>query len=147
MKVINKILNGINFDKLITCFNVGGIMAVINLVFGKIDYSFGFLMLVMLLDYITGLMCAISAKNLSSHKATTGLLKKFFVLIYVIIAHHLDMMLGTDYIRIGVCYMYGAGEVISIIENGSKLGVPVPEPIKKALEIMQSNSKDENEDE
>jgi len=113
-------------------------MTFINLVFGKIDYSFGFLMLVMLLDYITGLMCGWLDKSISSDKATRGLFKKLFVFIYVIIAHHLDVMLDKDYVRVMVCYAYAVGEVISIIENGTKLGVPVPEPIKKALELLNT---------
>lgn len=116
-------------------------MTIINLLFGKMDYSFGFLMLVMIIDYLTGLLCGYSDKSLSSEKATKGLFKKMFVLIYVIIGHHLDMMLHVEFVRIGICYMYAAGEVLSIIENGTKLGVPVPEPIKKALEMM--NTKDE----
>jgi toxin secretion/phage lysis holin len=120
---------------------MGGVMTIINLVFGKIDYSFTFLMMVMVIDYLTGLACGWSDKSLSSDKATKGLFKKMFVLIYVIIAHHLDIMLKVDFCRIGICYMYAAGEVLSIIENGTKLGVPVPEPIKKALSIMNKETK------
>jgi toxin secretion/phage lysis holin len=126
------------FDKFMYCITTGAVMTFINLVFGKIDYSFGFLMLVMLLDYITGLMCGWLDKSISSDKATRGLFKKLFVFIYVIIAHHLDVMLDKDYVRVMVCYAYAAGEVISIIENGTKLGVPVPEPIKKALELLNT---------
>lgn len=126
------------FDKFMYCITTGAVMTFINLVFGKIDYSFGFLMLVMLLDYITGLMCGWLDKSISSDKATRGLFKKLFVFIYVIIAHHLDVMLDKDYVRVMVCYAYAVGEVISIIENGTKLGVPVPEPIKKALELLNT---------
>jgi toxin secretion/phage lysis holin len=126
------------FDKFMYCITTGAVMTFINLVFGKIDYSFGFLMLVMLLDYITGLMCGWLDKSISSDKATRGLFKKLFVFIYVIIAHHLDVMLDIDYVRVMVCYAYAVGEVISIIENGTKLGVPVPEPIKKALELLNT---------
>jgi toxin secretion/phage lysis holin len=117
---------------------MGAFMTYVNLVFGKLDYSFIFLMLVMGLDYLTGLLCGWVDKSLSSNKATRGLFKKFFIFVYVIIAHHLDVMLHVNYVRIGICYMYAAGEVLSIIENGTKLGVPIPEPIKKALELMNS---------
>ena len=128
-------------ERFVTCVEMGGVMTIINLVFGKIDYSFTFLMMVMIIDYLTGLACGWSDKSLSSDKATKGLFKKMFVLIYVIIAHHLDIMLKVDFCRIGICYMYAAGEVLSIIENGTKLGVPVPEPIKKALSIMNKETK------
>ena len=65
------------------------------------------------------------------------------VLIYVMLAHHLDILLGVDYVKVGVCYMYAIGEVLSIIENGVVLGLPVPTPIKKALEMI--NGGDDNE--
>lgn len=126
------------FDRFMSCVTMGAFMTCVNLVFGKLDYSFIFLMLVMGLDYLTGLLCGWVDKSLSSNKATRGLFKKFFIFVYVIIAHHLDVMLHINYVRIGVCYMYAAGEVLSIIENGTKLGVPIPEPIKKALELMNS---------
>ena len=127
-------------ERFLACVEIGGVMTFINLVFGKIDYSFTFLMMVMIIDYLTGLACGWADKSLSSNKATKGLFKKMFVLIYVIIAHHLDIMLKVDFCRIGICYMYAAGEVLSIIENGTKLGVPVPEPIKKALKIMNKET-------
>ena len=127
-------------ERFLACVEIGGVMTFINLVFGKIDYSFTFLMMVMIIDYLTGLACGWADKSLSSNKATKGLFKKMFVLIYVIIAHHLDIMLKVDFCRIGICYMYAAGEVLSIIENGTKLGVLVPEPIKKALKIMNKET-------
>ena len=123
-------------DRFMTCVGLGGLATVFNLTIGKMDYSLAFLMLVMVIDYLTGLMCGWLDKSLSSEKAIRGLFKKLFVFVYVIIGHHMDMMLHVDYVRIGICYMYAAGEVLSIIENGTKLGVPVPEPLKKALEIM-----------
>ena len=123
-------------DRFMTCVGLGGLATVFNLTIGKMDYSLAFLMLVMVIDYLTGLMCGWLDKSLSSEKAIRGLFKKLFIFVYVIIGHHMDMMLHVDYVRIGICYMYAAGEVLSIIENGTKLGVPVPEPLKKALEIM-----------
>ena len=127
-------------ERFMTCVEIGGLMTIVNLIFGKIDYSFTFLMMVMVIDYLTGLACGWADKSLSSNKATKGLFKKFFVLVYVIIGHHMDIMLHVDFVRAGICYMYAAGEVLSIIENGTKLGVPVPEPIKKALKIMNGDN-------
>jgi toxin secretion/phage lysis holin len=127
-------------ERFMTCVEIGGLMTIVNLIFGKIDYSFTFLMMVMVIDYLTGLACGWTDKTLSSNKATKGLFKKLFVLVYVIIGHHMDIMLHVNFVRTGICYMYAAGEVLSIIENGTKLGVPVPEPIKKALKIMNSDN-------
>ena len=69
-------------------------------------------------------------------------MKKLMIFVYVMIAHHLDVLLSVNYVRIGVCYMYAVGEVLSIIENGVTLGLPVPEPIKKALEMIDGGEKE-----
>jgi len=59
------------------------------------------------------------------------------IIVYVMLAHHFDVLLSINYIRMGVCYMYIVSETISIFENGVKLGVEIPGPIKNALEILQ----------
>lgn len=123
-------------QKFSTCVGVGGMLTLIEHLFGTFDCSLEFLLTVIVLDYITGLMCGWYNHDLESNKATRGLFKKMFIFIYIIIAHRLDVMLKVDYIRIGVCYMYAVGEVLSIMENGTKLGLPVPTPIQKALKIL-----------
>lgn len=126
-----------NLEHFFTCFGGGVILTVLNFLIGKVDYSISFLFIVIILDFITGMMSGALNHKLSSSACTKGLCKKLMVFIYIIIAHHMDMLLHLDYIRIGVCYLYATGEILSIIENGTKIGVPVPEPIKKALEIIQ----------
>ena len=135
-------------EKLILCVGTGTIITIIENLFGHIDKSLCFLCLVMVLDFATGLMCGATNHELSSEVCTKGLFKKLFILIYVMVAHHLDNLLNVDYIRSAVCYMYATGEVLSIIENGVVLGVPIPTPIKKALEVLNSNNEggEENED-
>lgn len=114
-------------------------LTIIEHLFGTFDCSLEFLLIVIVLDYITGLMCGWANHDLESNKATKGLFKKMFIFIYIIIAHRLDVMMHVDYIRIGVCYMYAVGEVLSIMENGTKLGLPVPTPIQKALKILNES--------
>ena len=126
-------------QKFSTCVGVGGMLTIIEHLFGTFDCSLEFLLIVIVLDYITGLMCGWYNHDLESNKATRGLFKKMFIFIYIIIAHRLDAMLKVDYIRIGVCYMYAVGEVLSIMENGTKLGLPVPTPIQKALKILNES--------
>ena len=123
-------------QKFSTCVGVGGMLTIIEHLFGRFDCSLEFLLIVIVLDYITGLMCGWYNHDLESNKATRVLFKKMFIFIYIIIAHRLDVMLKVDYIRIGVCYMYAVGEVLSIMENGTKLGLPIPTPIQKALKIL-----------
>lgn len=132
-----------NFDGFMVCLLTGSGLTVLQDLFGKFDKSLGFLCLVMVLDFITGLLCGWFEKELSSEVCTKGLFKKLFIFVYVIIGNYLDRLLGTDYIRIGICYMYATGEVLSIIENGVRLGVPIPTPIKKALEILNGGNEDD----
>lgn len=133
-------------QKFSTCVGVGGMLTIIEHLFGTFDCSLEFLLIVIVLDYITGLMCGWYNHDLESNKATRGLFKKMFIFIYIIIAHRLDVMLKVDYIRIGVCYMYAVGEVLSIMENGTKLGLPVPTPIQKALKILNETVEVEDKD-
>lgn len=131
------------FDKFMVCLMTGTWLTVLQDLFGVYDKSFGFLLLVMVLDFITGLGVAWKEKKVSSTICINGLFKKLFVLVYVIIAYHLDVLLGVDYIRTAVCYLYATGEVISIIENGSNLGVPIPKPIVKVLEKLNGGEDDD----
>lgn len=132
-----------NIGKFITCVLMGGGVTILENLFGTYDKSLGFLCLVIVLDFITGVLCGFSEHTLSSDVCTKGLFKKLFVFVYVIIGNHMDIMLNTDYIRAGICYMYATGEVLSIIENGVRLGVPIPTPIKKALEIINGGGEDD----
>lgn len=136
-----------SFDKFMTCLTTGGILTLIELLFGKVDYSMVFLFIAMATDFLTGVMVGFNQKTLSSKICINGLMRKCMVLIYVMLGHHLDVLLHVDYVRMGVCYMYATGEVLSIFENGVKLGVPIPEPIKKALKLLNNDDEDEEEDE
>ena len=131
-------------DKLLVCVSTGTILTVIESLCGAIDKSLSFLCLVMITDFITGLLCGAEEHNLSSDICIQGLFKKLFILVYVIIGHWLDVLIDVNYIRTAICYMYATGEVLSIIENGVRLGVPIPEPIKKALSVI--NGGEDNED-
>lgn len=59
------------------------------------------------------------------------------IMIFVLIAYRLDIMIGTDYIRNAVIIAFITNEVISIIENAGLMGVPVPDVIKKGIDILQ----------
>ncbi len=95
----------------------------------------------MVTDFLTGLMCGAYNKNLSSDICIKGLMKKLLILVYVMIGHQVDVLLNLDYVRIGVCYMYAVGEVLSIIENCVTLCVTVPEVIVKALDMINGGEK------
>lgn len=130
-----------SFDGFMTCLLSG---AILTTLFGELNKALIFLFVMMVLDLVTGIMCGAYTHTVSSSICIKGLMKKFMVLVYIIIAHFTDYLLDVDYVKTGVCYMYGVGEVISIIENGVILGVPIPKPILKALEIIHGGDDDEN---
>ena len=131
------------FDRFMTCLTTGTLITALELIFGKCDRTLIVLLVCMFFDLITGVLCGVKEEKLSSNICFNGLKRKLFILIYVIIGNQLDLLLQVDYIRIAVCSMYIVNEIISIIENGTLLGVPVPKPIQKVLEII--NDKKEGE--
>lgn len=101
--------------------------------------------LFMAADYITGLICAakgLSRKSesgtLSSKAGFEGLLKKGVMLLVVLIAYQLDQALGSAVLHNAVVCFYIANEGISIMENSALLGVPWPDKLQDALEMIGS---------
>ena len=82
-------------------------------------------------DYVTGLVCAIIDKQLSSAIGFKGIAKKVFMLVLVGLAFMLDKAVGTEVLRNVTILFYIANEGISILENAGKIGVPYPEKIKR----------------
>ena len=113
--------------------------------FGGWDVALSILITFMILDYITGVIWAYIQKNLNSEVGFKGLVKKCTILIVLIVGSMLDRLLnsGEWVFRTWVAYFYIANEGISLLENISNLGVPIPAKIKDALE--QLNNKEESE--
>lgn len=114
-------------------------------IFGGWDAALSILIIFMVLDYLTGVIYAYTVKSLNSEVGFKGLIKKCMILVVLIIGVMLDRMLGngTWVFRTLVCYFYIANEGVSLLENISNLGVPIPNKIKNALE--QLNKDDEQE--
>ena len=115
-------------------------------IFGSWDLALQVLIIFMVLDYVTGVIYAYINKMLNSEVGFKGLIKKCMILAVLIVAVELDRMLGntgTWVFRTLVAYFYIANEGISLLENISNLGVPIPNKIRNALE--QLNKDDEQE--
>ena len=78
-----------------------------------------------------------STGALESRAGFKGLCRKCMTLLFVLVAYRLDIMIGTDYIRNAVIIAFCANEAISIIENAGLMGVPIPEVITKAVDVLQ----------
>ena len=98
-------------------------------------------------DYITGLMCAVIDKKLSSEVGFKGICRKVLIFILVGIANILDVdVIGTGSIlRTAVIFFYLSNEGVSLLENAAYLGLPVPEKLKAVLEQLHGRSEDEKE--
>lgn len=89
-------------------------------------------------DYISGVLAAIAHRELSSAVGFTGIAKKILIFTLVGLAHILDTYLlqGADALRMVVIFFYISNEGISLIENATRLGLPVPPQIQQVLRTM-----------
>lgn len=100
------------------------------------------------IDYITGVMCAVNDRKLSSAVGFRGICRKVLIFLLVGIANILDIhVVGTgSVLRTAVIFFYISNEDVSLLENASHLGLPVPEKIKEVLEQLHDRSESEGED-
>ena len=99
------------------------------------------------IDYITGVMCAINDKTLSSEVGFRGICRKVLIFLLVGIANILDVqVIGTgSVLRTAVIFFYISNEGVSLLENAAHLGLPVPKKIKTVLEQLHDRSEGEDE--
>lgn len=97
-------------------------------------------------DYLTGVMCAISEKKLSSEVGFRGICRKVLIFILVGIANILDVqVIGTgSVLRTAIIFFYISNEGISLLENAGRLGLPIPEKLKLVLEQLHNESEKED---
>ena len=102
------------------------------------------------IDYITGVMCAIINRELSSAVGFKGIFRKVLIFLLVGIANIIDVqVIGTGAVlRTAVIFFYISNEGVSLLENAGHLGLPIPEKIKTVLEQLHDraeNGKEGNE--
>lgn len=102
------------------------------------------------IDYITGVMCAIINRKLSSAVGFKGIFRKVLIFLLVGIANIIDVqVIGTGAVlRTAVIFFYISNEGVSLLENAGHLGLPIPEKIKTVLEQLHDraeNGKEGNE--
>ena len=96
-------------------------------------------------EYITGIMCAIVDRKLSSAVGFRGICKKVLSFTLVGVAHILDtQIIGTGSIlRTAIIFFYLSNEGVSIIENAAHIGLPIPEKLKTVLQQLHNRSEEE----
>lgn len=131
--------------KQMICTVVGLFGSTVAAVFGGWDTGLATLLIFMIADYITGLIVAgvfhTSTKTdtgtLESRAGWKGLCRKCMTLLYVLIAYRLDLLIGKHYIRDAVIIAFTINELISLTENAGLMGIPMPQVIKNAIDILQ----------
>ena len=99
------------------------------------------------IDYITGVMCAIIDRKLSSAVGFKGIFRKVLIFLLVGIANIIDVqVIGTGAVlRTAVIFFYISNEGVSLLENAGHLGLPIPEKIKTVLEQLHDRAEREEE--
>lgn len=124
---------------------VGILGSLVTSIFGGWSEAMTTLFIFMLIDYITGLIVAgvfhKSPKSengaLESKAGWKGLCRKGMILLFVLVGHRLDLVIGASYIKDAVCIAFIVNELISLIENAALMGVPIPQIITKAIDLLQ----------
>ncbi len=112
--------------------------------FGGLDGLIYALLVFVIADYITGVMCAIADKRLSSEVGFKGICKKVLIFVMVGIGHIMDTYLigNGEVLRTAVIFFYCSNEGISMLENAGHLGLPIPAKLKDILEQLHDRTED-----
>lgn len=100
------------------------------------------------LDYLTGIMCAIVDKKLSSEIGFKGIFKKVLIFVLVGIGHLMDLQIlgAAGVLRTAVIFFYLSNEGVSLVENAAHLGLPIPAKLKAVLEQLHDRSEKDGEE-
>ncbi len=112
---------------------------------GSCDGLLYALLAFVIIDYITGVMCAVIDKKLSSEVGFKGIFKKVLIFLLVGVANILDVqIIGTgSVLRTAVIFFYISNEGVSLLENAAHLGLPIPQKVKTVLEQLHERSESE----
>ena len=124
------------------CAAIGGWL---GFFMGGLDGMLIALIIFMVLDYVTGIMCAVLDKTLSSRVGFKGIFKKALILIMVGIANIVDVhVVGTgSALRGAVICFYLSNEGLSLLENAAYIGLPIPEKLKEILSQLHRREEKE----
>ena len=115
--------------------------------FGELDGFFYALLAFVVIDYLTGVMCAIADRSLSSEVGFRGIFRKVLIFVMVGAGHILDaQVIGSgDALRTAVIFFYISNEGVSLLENAAHIGLPVPEKLKEVLAQLHDREKGDGE--
>ena len=100
------------------------------------------------IDYLTGVMCAIADKKLSSNVGFRGIFRKVLIFVMVGVGHVIDTQLIGDgsALRTAVIFFYISNEGVSLLENASHIGLPIPQKLKNVLAQLHDRGEQKEDD-
>ena len=122
--------------------------AAIASLFGGWTGAMTTLVILMFIDYVTGIIVAgvfhnspkCSGGALSSAVGFKGICRKFVILLIVVVACRVDLLLDTNIIRDATCIGFCANELVSITENAGLMGIPLPRKLVEAIEVLRGDN-------
>ena len=127
--------------KELTNFLIASFLDIVVYFLGGIDAAMASLLIFIVLDYITGLTAACIAGKASSKEGFKGILKKILVLVLVAVSVRIDELTNSGgVLRTLVIYYFVSNEGLSIIENLGKVGVPIPQVLKRAIKELRKEN-------
>lgn len=134
--------------KIFILSGVACVGAAIASLFGGWTGAMTTLVILMLIDYVTGVIVAgvfhnspkCSGGALSSAVGFKGICRKFVILLIVVVACRVDLLLDTNIIRDATCIGFCANELVSITENAGLMGIPLPRKLVEAIEVLRGDN-------
>lgn len=126
---------------------------VIAILWGGWSQPMTVLVILMGLDYVSGLSVALvfrrspktESGGASSIIGLKGLLRKLFLIVIVAAAYQIDKIIGTAYLRDAVAIAFIANEALSLLENAGLMGIPIPRVLLKSIDVLKGKSESEDE--
>ncbi len=115
--------------------------AVVGYAFGGWSVLIHLLLILVVVDWLTGWAAAWMRGELKSRKAFYGATRKVAIFLIVTVAHFIDVALNLSVFQDAVVFFYIANELLSVIENAGKMGLPMPDVLRNAVGIFESKTK------
>lgn len=113
---------------------------VVTFLFGEWSHLLTLFLIAIVIDYVSGVAASLKeGRGLNSSIGFWGLARKAFMLLIITLAHHMDIVFHSSVIMNGAVTFYLANEMISIIENYGRLGLPMPPRLKQLIETLKQS--------
>ena len=119
-----------------------GVGAIVGYIFGEWSVLLQILLAFVIIDYVSGLLASGVEGKLSSEVGFKGIAKKIMIFVLVAVGHLVDKAIGDgSMVQNAIIFFYLGNELLSILENAGRTGLPVPEQVKNAVDVLKGKSK------